>query len=934
MFKHLITLIALFSLSFTLFAQKQVSIDFKAEVPMDETIRQGVLENGLTYYIRANAVPENRAEFFLVNNIGAMQETPMQNGFAHLTEHMCFNGTKNFEKKDIIHYLESIGMKFGPEINAYTVYDQTVYTLNKVPIETAENIDTSLMVLFDWATNVTMATDEINAERLVVREELRTRSSAISRMRDETNKVLFEGSKYAVHNIIGTVDVIDHSPVDTLRAFYNDWYRPDLQAIIIVGDIDVDKMEAKVKTMFSKLPMPKNPKERIMYQIPNHKGIKVALAQDKESPYSIIQATYKKDINKVKNQQYYYHEHLAALYSIMINNRLNEQSQAVDAPFMQAFSRYGNMVRTKDAYTSFAVTANDKIKIGLESILMENERVLKFGFLETELDRAKKELYSANEKGFKERNKRKSENFASNIKANFLSGEPIPSIEWDFGFVNDFMQKVTLEQVNALAKEWITDDNMVIQIWAPEKEGVDMPTEAEVLAIVAKVHKAELVQYVDAEANKPLIAKMPTPGTIVKEETKDGITRWTLSNGVKVVMKPTNFKDDEILMQSYSNGGWSKTKMKDDVSAKIAADVVNMSGVGGFDNISLQKKLAGKNVRIYPYIGQLREGINGSSNVSDFNTLLKLNYLYFTAPRADEDAFTNYKEQTAAELANKSANPQAVFFDSLRQNMSQHNPRQRVMTAEMLNEAKLSRIKYIFGERFGDPSGFTFYFVGNIDIDAQKDTILTYLGGLPTVSRTETYTDLGIRMPQERVENHFQKEMKTDKATVFVGFTGNATKITIKDELMFQMVKEYLDNRYLETLREDIGGTYGASSWSSVSHIPASEYFIGVFYDADPAKLDTMLYVTYKEMDNLIANGPSELVIKNTVENKLKEHAEKVKENKWWISTIKSDDINNQDFINFDYEGFWKGLTPKKVQKFAKKHIDTKRTVEIVQTKK
>lgn len=931
--KQLLTFV-LIALSFSIFAQTQVVIDKKASVPMDEKIRHGVLDNGLTYYIQANSIPENRAEFFLINNVGAMQETPGQNGFAHLTEHMCFNGTSNFEKKDIINYLESIGMKFGPEINAYTVYDQTVYTLNKVPLEQKANIDTSLMILFDWATNVTMDTDEINAERLVVREELRTRSSAMSRMRDITNTVLLENSKYAVHNIIGTVDVIDHSPCDTLRAYYNDWYRPDLQAIIIVGDFDVEQMEAKVKATYSKLEMPKNAKPRIEHQIPDHKGIKVALAQDKESQYSIIQAIYKHPVVKEKNQAYYVNAHAEALYGIMINNRLGEQSQAVDAPFMQAFAYYGNLVRTKDAYTCFAVTANDKIQAGLDAILKENERIKKLGFLQSELDRAKKELLAQNKKAFKERNKRKSEDIANSIKGNFLTNDPIPSMDWDFGFVTAFLETVTLNDVNALAKKWISDDNFVIQVWAPEKEGVDMPTKAQVMKIATDVHTAKLTQYVDAEANKPLIANIPSPGTITSESTKDNITRWTLNNGVKVVFKTTDFDDDKILMRAYSNGGWSKTQMKDDVSAKIATDVVNMSGVGEFDNISLDKKLAGKTVSIQPYIGELSEGMYGSSTVTDFETMLQLNYLYFTMPRADEDAFTNYKEQTIAQLVNKSANPQSGFIDSLRQALVQNHPRKKIMTEERLNEAKLSRIKYIFGERFGDPSGFTFYFVGNIDIEKQKATILTYLGGLPTVERTETYTDLNIRMPQKRIENHFSKEMETEKSTVFVGFTGTKKSLSIEDELMLQMVKSYLDNRYMVTLREEIGGTYGASAWSDIKHQPIAEYQIGVFFDADPTKLDTMIYTVYKEMDDLIANGPTELVIKNTAENKIKEHNEKLKENKYWISTIMNDDINNEDFKNFDYEGFWKGLTPKKVQKFAKKHLDSKRTVEVVQTAK
>ena len=934
MIKQLFLLLFVTVLSFTTYAQAQVQYNPKAEVPMDEQIRHGVLENGLTYYILTNKTPENRAEFFLVNNVGAMQETPNQNGFAHLVEHMCFNGTKNFEKKDIIHYLESIGMKFGPEINAYTVYDQTVYTLNKVPVETPENIDTSLMVLFDWATNVSMETSEIDAERGVVREELRTRSSAMSRMRDQTNLVLFEGSKYAVHNIIGTVDVIDNSPADTLRAFYNDWYRPDLQSIIVVGDFDADVMEAKVKAVFAKLPVAKNPKTREYHQIPDHKGIKVALVQDKESPYSIIQVVYKHDITKVKNQEYYRNQYLGQLYSIMINARLDEVTQKVNPPFMQAASYKTDLVRTKDAYMSFAVASNTQLKEALDELLTENERVKKFGFLETELDRAKKEMLSMNEKAYNERHKKKSGSLANIIKGNYLTNDPIPSDDWDYAFVKEVVKTASLEEVSALAKAWVKDDNMVIIVMAPDKEEVIMPTEAEVLAIAAGVHTKTIEQYVDGEANKPLIDKMPTPGTIVKEEidTKKGVTRWTLSNGVKVVIKKTEFKDDEILMSAVSNGGYSKVGQKDDVSSKIAADVVDMSGLGSFDNISLQKALVGKVASCSPFIGELTEGFSGRSNVADFNTMLQLNYLYFTGFRADKDAFENYKQRTAASLVNKNANPQSVFIDSLRNVLSQNSPRKRNMTVEMLEEANLNRIKYIFSERFGDPSGFTYYFVGNIDSELQKDTILKYLGGLPTVQRDETWSDLGVRLPSKRVEKHFTRKMETDKATVFIGFVGEAKKYTIKDRLMLEVVKEYLNHRYFETLREDQGGTYGASLWSDMKHYPAVEFQIGVFFDSNPEKLDTMLKIIYNEADLLIANGPEEKVIKNTAENKIKEYNENIKENRWWLGVLKSDDFDQEDFANFDYVNFWNTLTPKQVQKAAKVFLDQNRTVEIVQT--
>jgi len=935
MFKNLLSLLLFTFVGFTLYAQETVQYKADAKVPMDEKVRYGVLDNGLTYYILKNKTPENRAEFFLINNVGAMQETPGQNGFAHLNEHMCFNGTKNFEKKEIIYYLESIGMKFGPEINAYTVYDQTVYTLNKVPVDTKENIDTSLMVLFDWATNVSMETDEINAERGVVREELRTRRSAMSRMRDEANKILFAGSKYAVHNIIGTVDVIDNSPCDTLRAFYNTWYRPDLQAIIIVGDINVDEMEVKVKNMFAKLPVHKNAPERKYFQIPDHDSIKVAIEQDKESPYTIIQAVYKKPVPKVKDQAYYRQQYLNNLASGMINARLAEKSQAVDPPFMQAFSYYGNLIRTKDAYMSFAVASNDKIKIALDEILSENERVKNFGFLDSELDRAKKELLAGIEKGYNERNKKKSGDLANTIKSNYLEAEPIPSDDWDYAFAKQVVNAATLEEINAFVKNWITDKNLVIMIMATEKEGFTLPTEAEILAIATGVHTKTIEKYVDAASNKPLISTKITPGTIVKESTdKQGITRWTLSNGVNVVFKPTTFKDDEILMSANSLGGWSKLKQKDDISSKIAADVVDQSGLGEFDNIALQKKLAGKNVSIYPFIGELTEGFKGRSNIADFNTMLKLNYLYFTAPRADKDAFTSYMQKEKASLVNKNANPQAVFIDTIRNVMSQYSPRKRNMTPEMLDEAKLSRIKFIFSERFGDPSGFTYYFVGNIDPKLQRDTILKYLGGLPTVNRTETWTDLGIRNPSTRVEKHFTREMETDKATVYVSFSSTAKKYTIEDRLMLEMVKEYLTHRYFETLREDQGGTYGASLWTGYKQYPTVNYNIGIFFDANPEKLDTMMKIVYNEVELLKNKLPEEKAINNTIENKIKEHKEKIKENKWWLNTIKSDDFNNEDFKNFDYIKFWSSITPKKVQKAANKFLSKDVSVEIIQTKK
>lgn len=913
----------------TVFAQ--ASIDFNAPIPNDPSIRTGKLPNGLTYYIKKNTLPANRAEFYIVTNAGAIQETPAQNGLAHFTEHMCFNGTKNFHKKDIINYLQSIGMKFGPEINAYTVHDETVYTLNKVPIETKANIDTSLMILFDWACNVSFDKDEIDAERGVVGEEWRTRGTAQFRLSTKMYPLLFANSKYATHDVIGKLDIIQNAPYDTIIKFYKDWYRPDLQAVVVVGDIDVDQIEAKIKERFSSLPVHPNAPKREVYQIPNHKETLIGIEKDKEATYTMLQVFYKHEAKKDRNVGYYYASYKEQLYSTMINARLGEKVQSANPPFVYAMSAYSGLVRTKEAYYSIAILQPDNITLGIKELAIENERVKQFGFQATELERAKKQMLSSVEKSYNERNKKESEDVARTLQSNFLDQEPIPSDEWDYEFAKKAIESITLAEMNALAKQWITDENRVIYLTGPDTNTIVYPTKEEVLAIFDNVKNEKILPYEDKVANRPLIAKTPVAGTIVKEtiDKKNNVYRWELSNGVKVVIKPTNFKDDEILMSAQSNGGQYTYGAKDDISASIAAEIVDMSGLGDFDNIELQKALSGKMVSISPFIGPLTEGFNGNSSIADFETLLQLNYLYFTAPRADKDAFESYMKRTKTSLQNKSMDPTSAFRDSISTTMAQHNPRKRPMTASLLDEAKLARIKFIFSDRFGDPSGFTYYFVGNINPDSAKATILTYLGGLPTVKRTETFTDLGIRIPKKNVSNVYQRKLEVPKATVFMGFTGDF-KYTIEERLMMDAIAEYLNIRMTETLREEVGGTYGAGVWVQSNRYPAAEYSLNIYFDTDPNKLDTMISVVYREVKKVINGDINPTHIQNTVENKIKEHVEKVKENRYYLSTLKNDDFLAESYINYDYEKFWKNLNAKAVQKAAKKYLSTDRVVKVV----
>jgi zinc protease len=900
-----------------------------SDVPMDPAVRHGKLENGLSYYIMKNATPENRAEFYIVVNAGALQETPGQNGLAHFTEHMCFNGTKNFEKKAIINYLQSIGMKFGPEINAYTSTERTVYTLTKVPLEEKANIDTALMILYDWGCNVSMDGEEIDLERGVIREEFRTRMSGMARAQMEVQKAIYAGSKYEIHNVIGDTNVINFAPWDTLRDYYKTWYRPDLEAVIIVGDFDVDQMEAKVKSMFSKMPLDKNAKKRGYYEVPGHKEPRVAISKDPEVPYNVIQIMHKHKADWDRSEKYYKEQYLTQLYSIMINARFSEIIQSANPPFSYGGATYTNMQPKLDAYLGFAVAANDKISEATHVLIRENERVRRYGFVATELERAKKEMKAAIEKSYKERNKKKSASIANAIIENYLTSEPIPSDDWEYEFGNKVVDAATVEEINALAKKWITEENVVVAMMGVDSESAKFPTEDEVKKMLKDIRTEKIDPYVDQVANRPLVANEPTPGTIVKEEKEDGYTTWELSNGVKVVVKSTTHKEDEILMGARSVGGWSLYKLSDMVSAKVATSVVELSGIGDFDNIELQKQLAGKNVSVSPYIAELYEGFNGRSTIEDFNTMMQLTYLYFTSPRFDKQAFESYVKREKGMMENQSADPSTAFGDSISVFLSNNNPYFAPMTASSYDQAKLSRIKYIFSDRFGDPSGFTFYFVGNVDNKQFEDAVLKYLGGLPKVSREESYKDLNRRLPEGFEKKAFRREMKTPKATVLIAFTGE-NKYKMEERLLLTAVKEYLDLRLIETLREDQGGTYGASVFANVKHYPEVEHFVGVYFDTDPTKLDTMIAIVYDELLKLQKNGPDQKSIDNIVENKLKEHTERVKENRYWLSMLMEEDYHDDDRDEFDYEKFWRELTPKQVQKAAKKYLDAERALQLV----
>lgn len=904
------TLICL-SLSSWLYAQP-INFSPDGTVPFDSKVILGKLDNGLTYYIRENKYPEQRAELYLLVNAGAVQEDEDQNGLAHFCEHMAFNGTKNFEKKEILNYLQSIGMKFGPEINAFTNSDETNYMLQKVPTSDPHNIDTALMILYDWANNISFEDTEIDAERGVIHEEWRTGRSAMFRMMREANKTLFKDSKYATHDVIGDVNLIDTFPYDALKRFYRTWYRPDLQAIIAVGDFDGKQMEQKIKDLFSQAPKPVNAVEHTPNPVPDHKELLVTIQKDKEAQYSMIELVYKHPPVETKNMGYYRQTILQGLINSMMDSRAQELLLSPDPPFVYSYTAYTSMVRNKDAFLSFAVARNNEMQKALKALFTENERVKKFGFTQTELDRAKADYQRNIEKQFAEREKQESDKYVWIYYQHFLSDEPTPGIEFELEFNKQIMTGISLDEINKLSNSWISDENCVVALMSPDSPDISVPTEAEVFEIIKSAQAENITAYIDKVSDQPMIANEPMPKKVEKtSKNKElGTIEWKFENGVKAVLRQTDFKEDEILMTAFSFGGESLYEIKDIVSAETTVELAEESGLGSFDRIELDKKLAGKIIHVSPVLSGTDEGFRGSCSPLDLEILMQEIYLYFTSPRFTDAAFDSYIARMKGILDNKSADPEQALWDTAMVTMANYHPRVRPWTSKLLDEADLNRSRAIFKERFGDPGSFTFYFVGNIDPETAKPLMEKYLGGLPKVTRTETWKDNGVRPPEGKVSKTVLRHMKDPKGTVYIEYTGTSDYDDFESRLNFSALADILEIRYVETIREEEGGTYGAAVMDNQMKYPYESYKLTIFFDCDPKNAGHLIEIVYKEIEKLKTEGPSEKDYLGVKENKLKTYQENIKKNQYWLNLIKNHDYMQTDASDLlKYEEYVNNLT-------------------------
>ena len=922
------------SLFFIIFFQSITAQSQYQPIEMDPALRYGILDNGLTYYIRYNNIVKERADFYIVQNVGAILEEDNQTGLAHFLEHIAFSGTKNFPGKQIINYLETVGVKFGANINAYTSLDETVYNFTSVPTYRTGIVDTALLILRDWSGFISLNEDAIDKERGIIREEWRTRANAERRLWSASLPLIYANSQYAKRDIMGDTAIINNFQYETLRQFYQKWYRPDLQAIIVVGDINVDSVENRIRTMFAGIPRREHPAPRPIYPLQDNAEPIVAILTDPEATTVRIRIDYRhqplSDRTKASLPGYV----ISVAHSLvgnMFNNRLNEIAQRPDAPFAGAYGSYRELVKSKDAFVLMAVPNERKEKEALEALLVEAERMRRFGFTPGELERAKADMLSLYEKSYNERNKTKNDNYVREYIRNFLDFEPIPGIEWEYKTIQEILPVMTLEEINRIAAKYIGDSNRTVLITGPEKERVRLPSKENVLTMIAEVRGAEITPYEDKTPTRPLIEKAPEKGKIKskKENKAQDVTEWILNNGMKVILKPTDFKEDEILLYAYSQGGVSTVDRPDDIpSATLSASVVTKNGLGSFSQIELNKIMAGKIANLTPYIGSYEESFSGNSSVKDFETLMQLVYLYFTGVRQDEDAYSALINQYRTLLVNASSNPNTAFRDSIQVTVNGRNPRTKPFDLSQLEKVNQQKALEIFKSRFRNPADFTFFLIGNIDMKKVEPLILSYLGGIPKKKTTTKWIDRGIRIPKGTVGNIFTKELKIDKASNFVLYSGNMD-FSLENKLTVGIIRDILNIRYLESLRTEESGTYGVRVQGAVSKIPVNEATLQMTFDTDPKIQEKLLGMIHREIDTILVNGPKEQDLQKAKENMRTNFNENQTENRWWLNAIISYYKDNED-LKRDYLRILESIDGEVVRRKLKEFIEQGNVMEVV----
>jgi len=860
----------------------------------DPDVKTGKLANGFTYYIRKNVEPKNRAQLYLTNKVGSILENEDQRGLAHFMEHMGFNGTKNYPKNDLVNYLQKAGIRFGADLNAYTNFDETVYQL-PIPTDDAELFKHGMQIMRDWAQDATLDPVEIDKERGVVLEEKRLGKGANQRMQTQYLPVLLNNSRYSNRLPIGTEEVLENFKPETIQQFYKDWYRPNLQALIVVGDIDVQAVEQMIKAKFSDLKNPAHPRSRTNYRVPLLDKNQFIAVTDKEFSVTVAHIFIKHPEKIIKTATDLRNEIIRSLYNQMMGARFSEITKQASPPFLQGGSSIGGFLAGLDVASSYVVAKPGELEKGFKTVLTEVERVKRFGFAQTELERAKTAFITQEESAYKEKDKTDSRNFVNAYLQNFLNGDAYPSISYKYNFYKEKIAGVSLGEINSLARTYITDTNRDIVILGPEKDKNLLPDEATMNDWVKAVKQDHIIAYVDEFLNKPLLASKPQPGKITSEKNDPdlGTTDLVLSNGVKIILKPTNFKNDEIRFQAYSPGGTSLYSDADFQSANNADDMVSRSGIGDFNAIALSKFLTGKTVSVQPFISERNEGIMGSTIPRDFETALQLVYLYFTQPRKDEEIFKGYITQLKGSLANRENDPNTVFSDSIAAVLGNYSIRRTGPSIEKVEQINLDNAYSIFKERFADASDFTFTFVGSFDPHEIKPLLEKYLGGLPSIARKEEAKDLGIKTPAGRINKTIYKGQEP-KASVRLVFSGDYNYNQGNNDQL-DALAEVLSIKLIERLREDEGGVYGVRARASYSKYPQGRYTFNISFGCGPENVEKLIASTLEEINKIKQNGAQEVDVQKFIAEEKRTTETQLKENNFWLSYLYGQAQNNED---------------------------------------
>lgn len=932
--KHFLTIVALF-FACNIYAQQ-------GKIDNDNTIRKGILPNGMTYYIRHNAQTKGVADFYIAQKVGSILEEKRQRGLAHFLEHMAFNGTKHFPgntlQPGIVAWCESVGIKFGANLNAYTSVDQTVYNISAAPVTREGVIDSCLLILNDWSHELLLTDKEIDKERGVIEEEWRTRRSgmAMQRLSEQAMPIIYAGTKYSDCMPIGNIDIVRTFPYNDLRDYYSKWYRPDLQAIIVVGDINEDKIEEKIKKLFAKIPLPQNPAHRIYYPIGNNEKMILYTATDKEQPtvnftlYMKRDVTPKQERNTIQN---YADDYKTNILRMAINDRLEELSRTKNAPFISASVRSGNffLASTKDAFELSGVLKEGKVIEAIQLLVGEVERARANGITIDELKRGKAEMLSYAENDYNDRSNRRNGEFVEQCVQNFLEETPIIEPEKELEIVRKLDKTVTIDDVNALAKTIITNQNQVVTMFGPDKNTFKMPTNSSIENAILKAQKQHYTPYKTQNTlTERLITKLPKPGSIKSERTyKYGYTEFTLSNGLKVYVRPTNFEPDEVNLKLFSLGGKNIYPDSEMPNLTYLMAGATIGGVGQYNDLTLEKMLAGKTATVTPFIDNDTRGMAGTSNVKDTKTLLELVYLYFTQPRKDPQAFKNLMEQQQEFLTNAHVNPMLAYNDTLHK-VAYATNRMASMDKEQLKRVNYNRIMHIYKELFANAANFKLILTGNIDINKLRPLLCQYIATLPSNNTKETIGTYEPKLVDGKKTYIFHKKQTTPTAITTIVIKGKM-EYNNRNELLMDAIGQLLRIVYTEKVREDKGGTYSVQVSGDLQHHPNNEALLRIAFQTDPQKYNSLIPIVYKELEKMATEGPSQQDLDKVKAYELKVYNQVLRMNNYWEYVLYTDLYNGID-VDTDFRYIVENMTCDDIRTTLRNLIDQNNCIEVTMT--